>query len=96
MNGDGLDHLLVDAQAGTGSARRNGGCRWRRLQCTRDNCPHVGNRGQVDTDRAGLGDACDLDDDDDGIPDNLDNCPRNSNFKQADSDADGIGDACDA
>jgi hypothetical protein len=42
-----------------------------------------------------LGDACDLDDDNDGVVDVLDNCPRGFNPDQLDTDLDGLGDACD-
>lgn len=62
-----------------------------------DNCPSVSNAGQTNTDGAGDGgDACDTDDDNDGILDSApDNCPLVSNADQADDDEDGTGDACD-
>jgi len=70
-----------------------------------DNCPSVANPGQENTDATltppdALGDACDPDDDNDGIPDLLnqlpaDNCPRHQNPGQEDGDGDGVGDACD-
>ncbi|RMG46387.1 MAG: hypothetical protein D6718_05660 [Acidobacteria bacterium] len=50
---------------------------------------------QTDTDGDSRGDACDSDDDDDGVLDSSDNCPLNSNSDQADADADGLGNACD-
>ena len=41
------------------------------------------------------GDACDTDDDGDGVVDVNDNCSKKVNRDQADRDADGVGDICD-
>ena len=60
-----------------------------------DNCPAVYNLEQHDLDLDGLGDACDPDLDDDGVPNETDNCPRNSNENQANGDMDSNGFACD-
>ena len=60
-----------------------------------DNCPNVANLSQTNTDIDGLGDACDPDDDNDGVLDGEDNCPLTANASQTDTDGDGLGDACD-
>ncbi|MEA3191565.1 MAG: microbial collagenase [Thermoplasmata archaeon] len=66
-----------------------------------DACPDAPDPAQADVDRDGLGDACDPDRDNDGVPDARlplgafpDNCPDDPNPDQADADHDGAGDAC--
>lgn len=44
--------------------------------CISDNCPDIANDDQADFDQDGLGDACDDDDDNDGVLDINDNCPN--------------------
>jgi Thrombospondin type 3 repeat len=66
----------------------------------RDNCVSVKNGSQADFDRDGAGDACDGDDDGDGVDDfrpdgsRLDNCRLHPNPDQADDDGDGYGNPC--
>lgn len=63
---------------------------------SRDNCPGAPNAAQADTDRDGLGDACDPDLDGDGILNLADNCAGVPNADQRDRDGNRVGDACDA
>lgn len=56
-----------------------------------DNCPELANSDQADFDNDLLGDLCDFDDDNDGVPDSLDLFPLNP-LESSDLDADTIGD----
>jgi hypothetical protein len=59
-----------------------------------DNCVSEPNSDQLDTDGDFVGNACDLDDDNDGVADNEDAFPLNSS-ESVDTDSDGIGNNAD-
>jgi hypothetical protein len=61
---------------------------------TEDNCPDVFNPDQSDYNANGLGDACDEDDDSDGVLDFNDLCPRGTTGWLSDSINDFDGDGC--
>jgi Thrombospondin type 3 repeat len=62
---------------------------------SQDNCPEIANADQTDTDRDGQGNACDGDDDNDGLSDDAET-QFGLNPTSADTDGDGRGDRVDA
>ena len=84
LDGSDPNSLVVDAD---GDGFKDG----------QDNCPAIANRGQVNTDGDASGDACDTDDDNDGILDAApDNCLLTPNANQTNLDGDSRGDVCDS
>ena len=59
-----------------------------------DNCPTISNNTQTDTDSDTVGDACDVDDDNDGVADGSDIFPLDGT-ESIDTDTDGIGNNSD-
>ena len=60
---------------------------------SKDNCPRIPNASQVDTDRDGDGNSCDLDDENDGVPDTYEQevgLDPLSADAQDDADSDGL------
>jgi len=57
-----------------------------------DNCPYLANPDQANNDGDSEGDACDPDDDNDGIPDESDQCPFQGEDNDGAADTDGCPD----
>ena len=64
-------------------------------ETSEDACNDAATGEDEDLDLDGQSDPCDVDDDGDGVIDEVDNCPRVTNVGQLDTDNDGNGDACD-
>lgn len=96
-DGDGVidreDADPLDASVSTGATDRDGDG----ISDTRDNCVAVSNGSQADNDGDGVGDACDNDDDNDGIPDESDANPfvADGTIAKDDADEDGVPDDTD-
>ena len=60
-----------------------------------DNCNDAVDEGYPDLDEDGKADCVDMDDDGDGVMDEVDNCPLLANADQADADNDNEGNLCD-
>ncbi|MEO1011136.1 MAG: thrombospondin type 3 repeat-containing protein [Bacteroidota bacterium] len=83
-----LDDFVIRGQQGDDDMDNDG------ILDVNDNCPHMPNGDQADSDGDGVGDVCDDDIDNDGIADENDNCPLTPNPGQEDDNEDGIGNVC--
>jgi hypothetical protein len=83
--GDFLQRLLLSGPDADGDA----------VPDAADNCPAIANASHLDTDADDSGDACDIDDDNDGLTD-LAEAALGTNPLVADSDSDGVNDRLDA
>ena len=101
---DGLGDKCDDDIDGDGVPNLNDNC-WKVANGADDPAPD-GNQADTDNDcddegpppygvNPACGNACDDDDDNDGLDDLVDNCPWTYNPDQLNSDTDGIGNACD-
>ncbi len=85
---DGQDEFPLDPTRGNPDSDGDG------VSDDADNCVALANADQTDTDGDGQGDACDPDDDNDGVADASDAFPTDPT-ESADNDGDGTGDNAD-
>ncbi len=83
----------IDGFPGSWNAACNTACQLGSA-LTLDNCPSNANADQLNSDGDAQGNACDTDDDNDGVVDTSDLFPMNA-AESADADADGTGDNAD-
>lgn len=98
-NDDDNDGLTDDEESVIGSDAKSEDTDGDTIRDSLDNCPIHSNVAQQDNDEDGLGDECDLDDDNDGLVDSEENSVGEDGFltnsKLSDSDGDGFTDPDD-